>query len=162
MTYTKTPIDLARPTGKGSGEVPRQRRRKRCQFGLRPWSLLLIMSAGLALAADDRVAVAEAAAAASAASEPGKQYNVVVGQAFGTAYGATIGSCAKESKRPDISNFSLYLRVWAGGAVEEALVKPETNVSVCLRARLAGWKVPQPPSGGFWVKIGVNLKPQRR
>ena len=120
------------------------------------------MFAGLGFAADDRLAVAEATAAASAASEPGKQYEVLVGQAFGKAHGTTIGACTRESKRPDLSNFSLFLRVGGEGVVEEALVKPETNISVCVRTRLAGWKAPLPPSPGLWVRIGVNLKPQRR
>lgn len=124
--------------------------------------ILVFVSASPGYVADDRLPVAEAAVAARASSEVAKGYDATIGQAFGTEHSATIGRCARESTRPDLSNFSLYLRLGAAGSVEEALVRPETNVSVCVRTRLAGWKAPRPPSGGFWVKIGVSLKPQRR
>ena len=46
----------------------------------------------------------------------------------------------------------------AAGVVESAMVKPATNVAVCLQGKIKGWKVVPPPHGGFWAKLDVKLK----
>lgn len=45
-----------------------------------------------------------------------------------------------------------------GKSMEKALVKPATNMAVCLEGRMKGWKTLPPPHGGFWAKLDLNLK----
>ena len=107
---------------------------------------------------DDQTTAAEAAAKADAATPAGEKYQETVGRAFGRDHGVTVGQCAKATKRPDLSDFDLLLRVGAEGVVEEVLVKPRTNLSGCVQGNLTDWKVPGPPHAGFWVRVAVNLK----
>ena len=107
---------------------------------------------------NDATSVAEAAAKDDAATPDGKKYGETVGQAFGREHGVTVGQCAKATKRSDLSDFDLLLRVETTGVVEEVLVKPRTSLSGCMQGKLTKWKVPRPPHGAFWVKIAVNLK----
>ena len=126
--------------------------------------MAIVVLAGLNLGsaqtarADDQTAAAEAAAKADAATPEGEKYQESVGRAFGKEHGATVGECARSTRRPDLSDFVLLLRVAAAGVVQEVLVKPRTNLSGCVQARLTGWKLTPPPRAGFWVRIQVDLK----
>jgi hypothetical protein len=106
----------------------------------------------------DQLSAAEAAAKADAETAEGKKFGEAVGQAFGSKYGRTIQQCTKEAKRPDLSDFDLFLRVDGGGAVDQALVKPVTTLATCVRDKMPGWKISAPPHAGFWVEVGVKLK----
>jgi hypothetical protein len=109
-------------------------------------------------AADDPVALAESAAEASAATAEGKAFRGDVGVAFGRDHGKSIRDCATEVGRPDASEFVLLLQFSGSGAVQQALVKPSTNVAVCLRGKVKGWKVGVPPTAGTWVKLRIRRK----
>lgn len=107
--------------------------------------------------AQDALTTAEAAAKANAATEAGKKYEESIGAAFGREHSGTVGDCAKSVRRPDLKDFDLLLKVGAGTA-DEVLVRPSTNLSDCVRGKLAGWRVPAPPAPGYWVKVAVALK----
>ena len=104
------------------------------------------------------MAAAESAAKAAAATPEGKKYEDEVGTAFGRDHGKSIQTCAKEVKRPDLSDFQVFVRVGAAGQVEEALVKPSTTLAACLRTKLKAWKVGVPPRPDHWVSVQVKLK----
>jgi hypothetical protein len=106
----------------------------------------------------DAFARADAEAEAFAATPEGKEYGEAVGRSFGRDHAATINRCAKTTKRPDLSKFDLLLRIDATGVVQEVLVKPETNLAVCVSRALKGWKVAAPPRPDAWVKVAVALK----
>ena len=110
------------------------------------------------VAAEDPVAAAESAAAATAATPEGKKYEDQVGTAFGRDQRKSIQACAKEVKRPDLSDFQVFVRVSAAGQVDEALVKPSTNLAACLQGKLRAWKVGAPPHAGQWVSVHVKLQ----
>jgi hypothetical protein len=109
-------------------------------------------------AGDDELSRAEDAAKAAAETPDGKTFGETVGQAFGREHGGTIQDCAKKTKRPDLSDFALLVKVDEAGLVERALVKPPTNLAECVRSAMAGWKTGRPPQPGTWVKIAVTLK----
>jgi len=103
---------------------------------------------------------AKSAAEADAETPEGKKFGEALAQAFGREHGSTIQRCAKDAKRPDLSNFDLLLRLDATGAVDQAIEDPATALASCVREKMSGWKVATPPHAGFWVKVDVNLKPK--
>jgi len=105
-----------------------------------------------------QISQAETAAKADAGTEEGKTFGEALAQAFGREHGSTIQRCAKEAKRPDLSNFDVFLRLDGAGVVDQALVEPATALATCVREKLPGWKSSAPPHAGFWVKVDVNLK----
>ena len=119
---------------------------------------MLVSGGSRAVAAEDPVAVAESAAAAAAATPEGKKYEEEVSKAFGRDQGKSIQACATEVKRPELSDFHVFVRVSAAGQVEEALVKPSTNLAACLQGKLKAWKLGAPPRADQWVSIEVKLK----
>ena len=110
------------------------------------------------VAAEDPVAAAERAAEATAATPEGKKYEDQVGTAFGRDQGKSIQACAREIKRPDLSDFRVFVRVSAAGQVEEALVKPSTNLAACLQGKLKTWNVGAPLHADQWVSVQVTLQ----
>ena len=110
------------------------------------------------VAAEDPVAAAERAAEATAATPEGKKYEDQVGTAFGRDQGKSIQACAREVKRPDLSDFRVFVRVSAAGQVEEALVKPSTNLAACLQGKLKTWNVGAPLHADQWVSVQVKLQ----
>ncbi len=121
--------------------------------------LACVLSAGAASStASDPVGAAESAAEASAATAQGKKFRDAVGMAFGREHGKTVQACAKELGRPDLSTFILLLQISGVGEVEQALVKPRTNLAVCVQGRLKGWKAGVPPAPGVWVKVRIQKK----
>ena len=119
---------------------------------------MLLSGRSGSVAAEDPVAAAESAAEATAATPEGKKYEDEVGTAFGRDHGKSIQACAREVKRPDLSDFHVFVRVSAVGQVEEALVKPSTNLAACLQGKLRTWKVGAPPRADQWVSIHVKLQ----
>jgi hypothetical protein len=120
-------------------------------------AILPLVGAGVAQG-QDRLPAAIAAAADNANTPDGKKFTEAVGQAFGREHKSTIQSCAKSVRRPDLSSFSLLLRVNGTGVVDQALVKPRTNLSGCVQGKVTEWKAGVPPREDYWVKIDVNLK----
>ena len=119
---------------------------------------MLLTGRSASVAAEGRLAAAEGAAKATAATAEGKKYEDEVGRAFGRDQGKSIQGCAKEIQRPDLADFNVFLRVTAAGEVEEALVKPSTNLAVCLQGKLKAWKVGTPPQPDQWVNVRVKLQ----
>ena len=119
----------------------------------------MVLSGGSEIAAaEDPVAVAEGLAKGAAATPEGKKYEDAVATAFGRDQVKAIQSCARAVKRPDLSDFQVFVQVSAAGEVEEAFVKPNTNLAACLQGKLKGWKVIAPPQANSWVNIQVKLK----
>ena len=106
----------------------------------------------------DQISEAESAAKADAETADGKKFGESVAQAFGREHSGTIQKCAKQAKRPDLSDFDLFLRLDGAGVVDQAVEEPATALATCVREKLPGWKVSAPPHAGFWVKVDVNLK----
>ena len=138
-------------------------RRSRFSVAVRAVMLvfLVVVPADLVPGQED-YAAAEAAASADAGTADGKKFAEALGETFGREHGRTIQQCAKQSKRPDLSDFDVLVRVDGAGVVDQALVKPTTTLATCVVEKLPGWKTSVPPHAGFWVKIGVSLKSNRK
>ena len=122
--------------------------------------VVLLPARGQATAEQVQTPQAKSAAAADAETPEGRKFGEAVAQAFGREHGSTIQRCAKEAKRPDLSDFDLFLRLDGNGVVDQAFEEPATALATCVREKMSGWKVSSPPHAGFWVKVDVNLKPK--
>jgi hypothetical protein len=122
--------------------------------------IVLVLAPQVAARAQDAWAAAKAQADAFEASAAGKPFVEAVGKAFEREHSATFSVCAKEVRRPDLSDFTLLLKVVGDGLVSEALAQPGTNLASCICGKLQGWKVSPPPGADAWVKIEVHLKPK--
>ena len=120
----------------------------------------LVPAQGQSTAAQAEISQARSAAEADAGTAEGKKFGEALAQAFGREQGSTIQRCAKETKRPDLSDFDLFLRLDETGVVDQAFEEPATALATCVRGKMSGWKVSTPPHAGFWVKVDVNLKPK--
>lgn len=120
--------------------------------------VLLLPAPALSAAGQAPSSEAEAAAKADAETAEGKAFGEALAQAFGREHSSTIQRCAKGAKRPDLSDFDLFVRLDGTGVVDQAAVSPATTLATCVQAKMAGWKVSAPPRAGFWVKVDVNLK----
>jgi hypothetical protein len=132
-------------------------------------ALLALPIAGTIVRAQEPPAAAAAAARSSGETAEGKKFADTVGEAFGREQAGAIQRCARETRRPDLSDFQLVLRIErvdsngpnsANGVVREAFNQPATALARCLAASLPGWKVAPPPVGHEWVSIAVRLKPR--
>jgi hypothetical protein len=108
--------------------------------------------------AQEGFATADAQARAGSKTTAGKAHAELVGKNFGLEHSVTIQRCAKETKRPDLIAFDLLMRFDASGVVQEALVKPETNLARCVQGKMVSWRTAEPPETVSWVKVQVNLK----
>ena len=122
--------------------------------------VVLLPARGQAAVERDQIAQVKSAAEADASTAEGKKFGEALAQAFGREHGSTIQRCAKQTKRPDLSDFDLFLRLDGTGVVDQAFEEPATALATCVREKMPGWKVSVPPHAGFWVKVDVNLKPK--
>jgi hypothetical protein len=88
----------------------------------------------------------------------GEAFEGAVGKEFGRVHGRKLSACAKQVKKPDLRDFDVLVKLSLNGRVEEALVRPETNLAACLRDQVKGTDLPAPESAGYWVRIGLKLK----
>jgi hypothetical protein len=136
-------------------------RYKLCIVTVTAAGLVILLSArGSSAVEQVQISQAKSAAEADAGTAEGKKFGEAVAQAFGREHGSTIQRCAKETKRPDLSDFDLFLRLDVTGVVDQAIEEPATAIATCVRRKMSGWKVSTPPHAGFWVKVDVNLKPK--
>lgn len=122
--------------------------------------IVLLPARGSSAVEQVQLSQAKSAAEADAETVEGKKFGEALAQAFGREHGSTIQRCAKETKRPDLSDFDLFLRLDETGVVDQAIAEPATALAICVREKMSGWKVSTPPHAGFWVKVDVNLKPR--
>ena len=101
---------------------------------------------------------AETAAVSEWKNDDGRSYGKTLERAFSKEKAGAVSECAKDLDKPDLTNFTVLLRIGADGVANEVLVKPESNLAVCVKGKLEGWKTPPPPHADFWAKLEVKLK----
>jgi hypothetical protein len=75
----------------------------------------------------------------------------------GAAYSPRLNECARQAGGLATEPIDVLLKLGAGGAVEDALVRPQTPFGRCFLelSRKAGY--PRPPSAGYWTAIRVRF-----
>lgn len=94
----------------------------------------------------------------NAANPSGQAFEATVGKTFGASYGPRLSACAKGVKKPDLRDFEVLLKLSVNGRIEEALVRPETNLALCLRDGLKDGSLPAPATSAYWVRVGLKLR----
>ncbi|MGH9442742.1 MAG: hypothetical protein ACRD16_10765 [Thermoanaerobaculia bacterium] len=100
---------------------------------------------------------ARRAAIANAKSARGRRYQPVLAKAFSESQARQLGRCVESRKDPDLSPFEALVEIGAGGAVESVLVRPGTNVAVCLRESILKTRFPRPPRAHYWTSTTLRL-----
>jgi hypothetical protein len=88
----------------------------------------------------------------------GHAFEAAVGKEFGATYGPKLSGCAKQVKKRDLRDFDVLMKLSQNGRVQEAMVRPETNLALCLRDQLKEASLPVPETEGYWVRVGLKLK----
>ena len=68
---------------------------------------------------------AETAAVSEWKDDKGRSYGKTLERAFSKEKGEAVSQCAKDLDKPDLTNFTVLLRIGADGVTNEVLVKPE-------------------------------------
>lgn len=96
-------------------------------------------------------------ALANAKTAAGKRYQPLFAKAFSRSQASELGRCVEAQSAPDLSPFEALARIAAGGSVEEVLVRPESNVAVCLRESIRKSRFPPPPRPHYWTSTTLRL-----
>ena len=93
----------------------------------------------------------------NAKTSAGKRYQAVFAKAFSESQAKELGRCVESQAAPDLTAFEALVRIGKGGAVEDVLVRPGTNVAACLRESIRKTKFPAPPRAGYWTSTTLRL-----
>ena len=131
------------------------RTRSRC-FALVATCLL----ASVCFAADKKKLLdATAAVDANLKTAAGKQYDEALGKDFGPKYSSSVKPCLQAAPAATRSDpFDLLLKLSADGKVEEGLVYPDTQVSICVRSAFGSAQFSPPPHNDYWINIHMEFK----
>lgn len=96
-------------------------------------------------------------AVANAKTAPGRKYQAVFAKAFSESQAGELGRCVEHQAAPDLSPFEALAEIAANGSVESVLVRPESNVAVCLRDSIRRHAFPRPPRPHYWTSTTLRL-----
>jgi len=87
----------------------------------------------------------------------GQNYDRVLSRYFEQQAGVPMQRCFASTKEPDARSFEMLFRLSKAGKVLDALVRPETNIAVCLRDKLKRQVFPAPPEERFWAYMDMRI-----
>jgi len=88
----------------------------------------------------------------------GSRYDADFGRQFGRIAGV-MRRCTQGLPQSEMAPFDLVARIGAEGEVEDALVRPETEVARCLCAEVRKNRFSSPPEPGWWVQVHMVIGP---
>jgi hypothetical protein len=101
---------------------------------------------------------AQKVARANAKTAAGRRYQPLFAKRFSESQAAELGRCVERQSAPDLSPFEALAEVDAAGSVEEVLVRPASNVALCLRETIRKARFPRPPRGRYWTSTVLRMK----
>lgn len=110
------------------------------------------------LANDNPTSLADARAAVEAnlKTPAGKAYDQQFGKEFMQKQLPALKRC-KESAGKDLASFWILIKLDAGGAVKEVLLRPTTKLGTCARDILLNSAFSPPPKPSYWVSVFMKL-----
>jgi hypothetical protein len=96
-------------------------------------------------------------AIANAKTAQGRKYQKVFAKAFSESQAGELGRCVESQTAPDLSPFEALTEIAANGSVEAVLVRPDSNVAVCLRKSIRKHVFPRPPRAHYWTSTTLRL-----
>ncbi len=91
----------------------------------------------------------------------GRSYDAQLAQLSPERDTPLMDACFLAVKKPDPTSFRVVFRLAADGAVEAALVRPDTALASCFRDKLKAERFPRPPRGGYWVLAEMKIVPPK-
>lgn len=107
--------------------------------------------------ANDQVEQALAASKENAKTGEGAAYDTAVGRAFIEKHANTMTRCTDSAAVSDLQTFDLLMNIREDGRIDEALVRPETKVSLCVREAVRDDTFPAPPGAAYWVHVHMVM-----
>ena len=107
----------------------------------------------------DRFAALVRQAKANLNTPAGRAYDDALSAHFGRHVGPVMQQCFANTTSPDPTSFEMVLRVASDGSARSVAVEPETNIGLCLKARLASQLFPVPPKGDYLAYMEMRLTP---
>ena len=97
-----------------------------------------------------------ASAVANLSTPEGQQFDYDIGVAFNRGHIETMHRCASG---PDaLGKFVLVMRLAADGTVEQAMVRPETAATRCIRDGVTHGRFPAPTRAAYWVRMEFEVQ----
>ncbi len=87
----------------------------------------------------------------------GKEYEGKFVSLFGRQHASTMKKCFEKTPNPDKSAFHVLINLDADGKILKILLKPETNIALCLKEHMMEDTYPTPPQPDWWIDIGMNI-----
>ena len=93
---------------------------------------------------------------ANASSPEGQVYKKSFGPFSARQLGLALDRCLGGPASGG-AGFEVLLKLGSDGKVVAALVKPDTQLGVCVRDALKHQRFPKPPSADYWGRVSVSL-----
>jgi hypothetical protein len=91
-------------------------------------------------------------------SKKGKLYDVSFGRHLGPLLAQSMMSCTKDiPESAGVKPFVVLVQVGKTGEAERILVRPETQVALCVKRQIPASDHPKPPGPSWWVKVEVSV-----
>lgn len=107
----------------------------------------------------DAYLAAQKSAAINLWTTMGRAYDAALARHSTAHHGPWMTACIDGDRSGDRRTFVVLFEVAANGRVQQALVWPETRIGVCFRDTLTGLALPEPPRGGYWMRMEMKLAP---
>ncbi|MBA3912654.1 MAG: hypothetical protein H0X25_02070 [Acidobacteriales bacterium] len=117
--------------------------------------LILAVTVPLSFAADkQQFSAAIAAVDANLKTPEGKKYEEQMNTEFPQKFLPAFRQCKQSAGSS--SGLDMFLKLSAGGKVQEALIHPENPFTTCARAAVAGGQLSAPPHDDYWINIHLQ------
>jgi hypothetical protein len=122
-------------------------------------ALIPVMLLGHGFATDKKqLAAAVAAVDANLKTKAGKDYDEKIGGEFSSKFVPSVRQCKQAAPASSLVPFDMLVRLDANGKMQEVLVYPENQLSLCTRTALLAGSFSPPPRGDYWVNIHMEIK----
>lgn len=88
----------------------------------------------------------------------GIKYDNQVGYHLIAPLNAAMKECLDKTQNPDPSKFNIIFELSKDGTITKLLIKPETNLALCVKPALAKNKLPSPPFAPYLAFIEWGFK----
>ncbi len=93
-----------------------------------------------------------------AARGEGLRYDNLVGQFAAATFATPMKDCLRSASNPSSARFDVVAVLDATGRVQSLVVRPETNLAVCISPTIRSSTFPSPPHAPYPVHLDWSFK----